>query len=202
MYYMLNNIQHMLNVIKRMLDIIKHIGNSIIENLMKTEQMINMATAYKGISQAALARALGMTASNFNQKIKRDTFNKAELAKIAAALDGVYNSFFEFPSGIKIGTVTPKKGTNLTKEEALELLKASGLLVIHDSNNKPVYCHIGEYIETETAFSWVIYRSSPEKPDDRTFAFMHYVDKTTRKVRCANTPLSEMEFKFLQTALD
>ena len=70
---------------------------------MNTEQMINMAVAYKGISQAALARAIGMTASNFNQKIKRDTFNKEELEKIADALGGTYNSFFEFPDGTKIG---------------------------------------------------------------------------------------------------
>ena len=70
---------------------------------MNTEQMINMAVAYKGISQAALARAIGMTASNFNQKIKRDTFSKEELEKIAAALGGIYNSFFEFPDGTKIG---------------------------------------------------------------------------------------------------
>jgi len=70
---------------------------------MNTEQIINMATAYKGISQAALARAIGMTASNFNQKIKRDTFNKEELDRIAKALGGVYTSYFEFPDGTKIG---------------------------------------------------------------------------------------------------
>jgi len=70
---------------------------------MNTEQIINMAAAYKGISQAALARAIGMTASNFNQKVKRDTFNKEELDRIAKALGGVYNSYFEFPDGTKIG---------------------------------------------------------------------------------------------------
>ena len=62
-----------------------------------------MAVAFKGISQAALARAIGMTASNFNQKIKRDTFSKEELEEIAVALGAVYNSFFEFPDGTKIG---------------------------------------------------------------------------------------------------
>jgi transcriptional regulator with XRE-family HTH domain len=70
---------------------------------MNTEQQINMALAYKGISQAALARAIGMTPSNFNQKIKRDTFNREEMEKIAAALGASYNSYFEFPDGTKIG---------------------------------------------------------------------------------------------------
>ena len=77
---------------------------------MNTEQMINMAIAYKGISQAALARSIGMTASNFNQKIKRDTFSREELESIAEALGAVYSSFFEFPDGTKIGTDAPKKG--------------------------------------------------------------------------------------------
>ena len=39
-------------------------------------QKINMAVAYKGMSQAALARALSMTPSNFNQKLKRDVLTR------------------------------------------------------------------------------------------------------------------------------
>jgi ribosome-binding protein aMBF1 (putative translation factor) len=70
---------------------------------MNTEQQINMAIAYKGISQAALARAINMTPSNFNQKIKRDTFTREEMEKIAVALEASYNSYFEFPDGTKIG---------------------------------------------------------------------------------------------------
>ncbi|GHU59544.1 hypothetical protein FACS189444_5010 [Spirochaetia bacterium] len=62
-----------------------------------------MAAAYKGTSQAAIARAIGMTPSNFNQKIKRDTFTREELEKIATALGAVYNSYFSFPDGTKIG---------------------------------------------------------------------------------------------------
>jgi len=69
---------------------------------MKMEQKINMAAAYKGISQAAVARAIGMTPSNFNQKIKRDTFSFDELHAIAAALGAVYTAGFEFPDGTKI----------------------------------------------------------------------------------------------------
>jgi DNA-binding transcriptional regulator YdaS (Cro superfamily) len=70
---------------------------------MNTEQQINMAVAYKGTSQAALARAIGMTPSNFNQKIKRDTFTREEMQSIAAALGGEYSSYFSFPDGTKIG---------------------------------------------------------------------------------------------------
>jgi transcriptional regulator with XRE-family HTH domain len=76
---------------------------------MNTEQQINMAAAYKGISQAALARAIGMTPSNFNQKIKRDTFTKEELQQIAAALGAAYHSYFEFPDGTRIGDVSNRQ---------------------------------------------------------------------------------------------
>lgn len=70
---------------------------------MKMEQKINMALAYKGISQAALARAIGMSPSNFNQKIKRDTFTDEELEKMADALGAIYiPATFEFPDGTKI----------------------------------------------------------------------------------------------------
>lgn len=69
---------------------------------MNTEQQINMAIAYKGMSQAALARAVDMTPSGFNQRIKRGAFTREEMEKIAVALGASYNSYFEFPSGIKI----------------------------------------------------------------------------------------------------
>jgi DNA-binding transcriptional regulator YdaS (Cro superfamily) len=69
---------------------------------MTTEQKINMAAAYKGMSQAALARAIGMTPSNFNQKVKRETFSPDEMGAIASALGAVYTALFEFPDGTKI----------------------------------------------------------------------------------------------------
>jgi len=69
---------------------------------MTMEQKIKMALAYKGLSQAALARAIGMTPSNFNQKIKRDTFSKDELERMADALGAVYTASFDFPDGTKI----------------------------------------------------------------------------------------------------
>ena len=69
---------------------------------MTLTQKINMALAYKGISQAELARRIGQTPSNFNQKLKRETFTKEELEKIAEVLGGVYVFGFEFPNGTKI----------------------------------------------------------------------------------------------------
>lgn len=69
---------------------------------MTVEQKINMALAYKGISQASLAREIGMTPSNFNQKIKRDTFSTDEMGRIAQALGAQYHFGFEFPDGTKI----------------------------------------------------------------------------------------------------
>ena len=47
-----------------------------------------MALAYKGMSQASLARAIGTTPSNFNQKFKRGTFTVEELEKMWEAEDG------------------------------------------------------------------------------------------------------------------
>jgi len=69
---------------------------------MTVEQKINMALAYKAMSQAALAREIGMTPSNFNQKLKRETFSTDELHAIATALGGSYHFGFEFPDGMKI----------------------------------------------------------------------------------------------------
>lgn len=69
---------------------------------MTMAQKINMALAYKNMSQAALARSIGMTPSNFNQKLKRETFSTEELNAIAGALGGSYEFNFTFPDGTRI----------------------------------------------------------------------------------------------------
>lgn len=69
---------------------------------MTMEQKISMALAYKGISQAALARALETTPSNFNQKLKRGTFTIEELENIAKVLGAKYFFGFEFEDGTKV----------------------------------------------------------------------------------------------------
>ena len=69
---------------------------------MTIEQKIKMALSYKGISQRELARQMGQTASNLNNKIKRETLTNAELSQIAEVLGGKYVFGFEFPDGTKI----------------------------------------------------------------------------------------------------
>ena len=73
------------------------------EAAMTMEQKIKMALAYRDMSQAALAREIGMTPSNFNQKLKRNTFTDEELRKMAEALGACYiPASFDFPDGTKI----------------------------------------------------------------------------------------------------
>lgn len=69
---------------------------------MTIEQMLKMALSYKGISQAELARQLGTTPSNLNQKVKRDTLTKRDLEDISEILGCKFICFFEFPDGTKI----------------------------------------------------------------------------------------------------
>ena len=70
---------------------------------MGMEQRIKAAAAYAGISQAELARRIEMTPSNFNQKLKRETFTEPELRIMAAALDAEFVPFsFAFKDGTKI----------------------------------------------------------------------------------------------------
>lgn len=66
---------------------------------MTLEQKIKMALAYTGISQAELARRIGTTPSNLNQKIKRNTLSMEDMEEIAKAMGGDWRAEFEFPSG-------------------------------------------------------------------------------------------------------
>lgn len=69
---------------------------------MNIEQKVNMASAYKGISQAELARRFGITPANFNKRLKVGKFSQEELEKIAEVLGATYTFGFEFPDGTKI----------------------------------------------------------------------------------------------------
>ena len=70
---------------------------------MSKEKRIKAAIAYQGISQAKVAAAIGMTASNFNQKLKRDSFTDSELEAIAKAIGAEFQPCaFVFPDGMKI----------------------------------------------------------------------------------------------------
>lgn len=69
---------------------------------MTIEQKINMALSYKNMSQAELARKIGTTPSNLNQKVKRNTLTKEELEKIAETLGGKWKAEFVFNDGTVI----------------------------------------------------------------------------------------------------
>lgn len=66
---------------------------------MTIEQKIKMALSYTGISQSELARKIGTTPQNFNQKLKRNSLTKEEMEQIAAVLGGSWRAEFVFPDG-------------------------------------------------------------------------------------------------------
>ena len=69
---------------------------------MTIEQKIKMALSYSGISQAELARRIGTTPSNLNQKVKRNTITKEEMERIATAFGGIWRAEFVFEDGTVI----------------------------------------------------------------------------------------------------
>lgn len=69
---------------------------------MTIAQKIKMALAYKGMSEAALARALGTTPSAFNQRMSTGKFSSDDLEKISESLDAEYSFTFKFPDGTVI----------------------------------------------------------------------------------------------------
>ncbi len=69
---------------------------------MTIAQKLSMALSYKGISQAELARRIGTTPSNLNQKVKRNTLTKEELEQIAEVLGGTWRAEFVFDDGMVI----------------------------------------------------------------------------------------------------
>lgn len=54
---------------------------------MTIEKRIRMLLTYTGISQAELARRIGITPANLNNKLKRDRFLFSDVEKIANALN-------------------------------------------------------------------------------------------------------------------
>ena len=69
---------------------------------MTISQKIKMALAYKGMSEADLARAVGSSPQAFNQRMKTGKFSTEEMEKIAAALGAKYFFGFEFEDGTKV----------------------------------------------------------------------------------------------------
>lgn len=69
---------------------------------MTIQKKIKMALAYKGISEAELARSINTTPSAFNQRMKTGKFSSDELEKIAEALKATFFFGFKFNDGFEI----------------------------------------------------------------------------------------------------
>jgi len=69
---------------------------------MTIPQKIKMALAYKGISEAELARTIGTSPSALNQRMKTGKFSSEDLERIAAALQATFFFGFEFEDGTRI----------------------------------------------------------------------------------------------------
>ena len=69
---------------------------------MTISQKIKMSLAYKGMSEAELARSIGSSPAAFNQRMKTGKFTADELAAIASAMGGEYYFGFQFPDKTKI----------------------------------------------------------------------------------------------------
>ena len=69
---------------------------------MTISQKIKMALAYKGMSEADLARAVGSSPQAFNQRMKTGKFSSEEMEKIADALEAEYFFGFAFKDGTRI----------------------------------------------------------------------------------------------------
>lgn len=66
---------------------------------MTNAQRIKLAITYAHVSEAELARRLGVSPQSFNQRLKTDKFSYDELVKIGEALGASYVSVFNFPDG-------------------------------------------------------------------------------------------------------
>ena len=61
-----------------------------------------MALAYKGMSEAELARAVGSSPQAFNQRMKTGKFKYEELEQMAQAMGAELVVNFRFPDGTEV----------------------------------------------------------------------------------------------------
>ena len=61
---------------------------------MTIEKKIKMLLAYTGVSQADLARLIGTSPQNLNQKMKRNSLTFDEMEKIAHAIGAEWRAEF------------------------------------------------------------------------------------------------------------
>lgn len=84
-------------------DSINFFNYTVIEVIDLTiEQKVKMALAYKGMSQAELARRFGSSPQVFNGRLKKGRFTAEELETIAQAMGARYTFGFVFEDGTEI----------------------------------------------------------------------------------------------------
>ena len=71
-------------------------------DIVTIEEKIRVLLAYCRMSQAELARKIGTTPSNLNQKLKRDTLTQSDLQKIAEVTGCEWRAHFVLQDGTMI----------------------------------------------------------------------------------------------------
>ncbi len=69
---------------------------------MTIRQLVEMAVAYAGISNAELARRLGWSQQLLNKRLNTGKFSMEDWDKIAAALGATAKICFVFPDGKEV----------------------------------------------------------------------------------------------------
>lgn len=75
---------------------------------MTTEQLIKVALSYAGMTQAELADKIGMNKSNFNARMKRESFSRIEPDRDGADCQGVGD-------GVRLHIQDAGRQNNLTR---------------------------------------------------------------------------------------
>ena len=70
--------------------------------MLTIAKQIELAITFAGKSKSSVARSIGMTQQNFSQKLKRETFKREDVDKIAEAVGGKLVVYFEFPDGTRV----------------------------------------------------------------------------------------------------
>lgn len=65
-------------------------------------QTIVKAIGYSGVSQAELARKLGITPATFSNRLNKCRFSSDEIEKIANAIGAEYVEYFHFSDGVMV----------------------------------------------------------------------------------------------------